>query len=475
VGIKGVFLIKTPYLVLFIFLGAIVIGTASALITITLAGDVVIEGDLDMTNGKISNLVTPSVPADAATKGYVDSAPGTDTLALLGCTTDQVARWTGTEWTCNSINFSLGPISIDEAGGGFLSATSLEIVNDKPAIGYYVGGSFGDLKYIQAGDVNGATWNTPVTIESEGNTGMFPSLAIVNGKPAISYNSNTAGELRFVQASDVNGATWNPSVIVDSTDFPGKYTSLAIVNGNPAISYHSDSTSFDLRYVQASDVDGATWNTPVTVDSVDDTGRYTSLAVVNGKPAIGYLDMTNGNLRYVQASDVDGATWNTPVTVDNIGDSADDTTRYISLAVINGKPAIGYQDTVSQDLRYVQASDVDGATWNTPVTVDNIGDSISDTTGWYVSLTVANGKPAMGYYQFTGGDLKYVQANDVDGQSWANPVTVDSLKDTGSSASLKIVNGKPSISYRDITNSELKYAQARDADGTEWTPGLFFD
>jgi len=55
-------LIRTPYLLLFIFLGAIAIGTASALITITLAGDVVIEGDLDMTNGKISNLVTPSGP-----------------------------------------------------------------------------------------------------------------------------------------------------------------------------------------------------------------------------------------------------------------------------------------------------------------------------------------------------------------------------------------------------------------------------
>ncbi len=99
-------MIRTPYLVLFIFLGAIAIGTASALITITLAGDVAIEGDLDMTDGKISNLVTPTDTADAATKGYVDSVPETDTLSLLDCTTDQIARWTGTEWTCSSINSS---------------------------------------------------------------------------------------------------------------------------------------------------------------------------------------------------------------------------------------------------------------------------------------------------------------------------------------------------------------------------------
>ena len=41
-------LTKTPYLVLFIFLGAISVGAASALITITLDGDVVITGDADL-------------------------------------------------------------------------------------------------------------------------------------------------------------------------------------------------------------------------------------------------------------------------------------------------------------------------------------------------------------------------------------------------------------------------------------------
>jgi len=46
---------KTPYLVLFVILGAIGIATASAIGIIILAGNVVIEGDLDMTNDKISD------------------------------------------------------------------------------------------------------------------------------------------------------------------------------------------------------------------------------------------------------------------------------------------------------------------------------------------------------------------------------------------------------------------------------------
>jgi len=43
------------------------------LTTITLGGNVVVEGDLDMTSGKISNLGAPSDLFDAATKDYVDT------------------------------------------------------------------------------------------------------------------------------------------------------------------------------------------------------------------------------------------------------------------------------------------------------------------------------------------------------------------------------------------------------------------
>jgi len=47
-------LTRTPYLVLFIILISIAVGTASALITITLAGNVIVTGDLKMTGGDLS-------------------------------------------------------------------------------------------------------------------------------------------------------------------------------------------------------------------------------------------------------------------------------------------------------------------------------------------------------------------------------------------------------------------------------------
>jgi hypothetical protein len=65
-------LTKTPYLVLFTVLIAISVTSAYAL-TITLGGDLIeILGTLNMNNNKITNLATPTLDFDAATKKYVD-------------------------------------------------------------------------------------------------------------------------------------------------------------------------------------------------------------------------------------------------------------------------------------------------------------------------------------------------------------------------------------------------------------------
>ncbi len=65
-------LTKTPYLVLFTVLIAISVTSAYAL-TITLGGDLIeILGALNMNNNKITNLATPTLDFDAATKKYVD-------------------------------------------------------------------------------------------------------------------------------------------------------------------------------------------------------------------------------------------------------------------------------------------------------------------------------------------------------------------------------------------------------------------
>jgi Ig-like domain CHU_C associated/Secretion system C-terminal sorting domain len=355
------------------------------------------------------------------------------------------------------------PITVD---GGFGiqvgQFSSQKIVNGNPAIAYYDVTNL-DLKYVRANDASGSSWGTPVTIQGVNKVGQYVSLLVVNGNPAISYYDATAKKLMYVRANNANGTSWATPVTADASATTGPYTSMAIVNGKPAISYY-DVTNTNLKYVQAGDANGTVWGTPVTIDGAAPaitTGQYTSLMVINGNPAIAYYDVTNTDLKYVRATDVNGATWGTPVSAEA---SANDVGQYASLTIINGNPAISYYDNTNGDLEYVRANDISGTSWGTPVTISSTG-----TVGQYTSIATVNGNPAISYYD-GAGFLKYVRATDVNGATWGTPGTVDGVSgdNAGQFTSLVVVNGNPAISYYDFTYKTLKFARAKDATGDKW-------
>ena len=350
---------------------------------------------------------------------------------------------------------------------------SLKVVNGNPAISYYDETS-ADLKFVRALDANGTTWSTPVTIDSAGNVGTDTSLAVINGNPAISYFDATNGDLKYVRSSDSSGTSWGTSATLDSTDYGGQYTSLVVVNGNPAICYYYNS---DLKYIRANTTSGNSagdWGVPLIVDSSGDMGKYASMAVVNGNPAISYYNDSNDDLKYVRALDSAGTTWGAPVTLDSSGAVG----LYTSLAVINGNPAISYYTDSTDDLKYVRANTSNGTLatdWGTPVTLDSTG-----SVGLYTSLNVINGRPAISYYNsaLSSGDLKFIRANDATGATWAASTAVDTGTQSGNvglDTSQNLVNGHPSVSYFDNTNGDLKYVRALDATGTSWGAPVTID
>ena len=172
---------------------------------ITLAGDVTITGDMTC-----PGCVYSSEIAD----GTITSADmASPILGDLSCSTDQVARWTGSEWVCSIISIALGVITVDstDSTGQY---TSLAVVNGKPAISYY-DATNDDLRYVQANNADGTAWNTPVTVDATGLTGLHTSLTVVNGKPAISYNDFTNGDLKYVQANNADGDFWDVRISFD--------------------------------------------------------------------------------------------------------------------------------------------------------------------------------------------------------------------------------------------------------------------
>ncbi len=341
--------------------------------------------------------------------------------------------------------------------------TSGAIVNGNPAIAYF-DNTNNALKYVRANDADGLTWGTPISFGTN-SSGWYPSLIVVNGNPAISYYDAGTGRLKYVRANNVNGTTWGAAVTVQSGSV-GQYTSMQVVNGNPAISYY-DVTNGDLKYARAGDVNGTAWpgGNIKTVASTGNVGQYTSMQVVNGNPAIAYYDVTNKDLKYIQANSVDGSTWgNAVVSVETTNDVG----QYASLAVVNGNPAISFHDFTKGDLRYIRAADVNGATWTAGSGMQLAG--ATDSVGQYTSLKVVNGNPAVSYYNVTNLALRYVRATNASGSTWGTPVAVDNNPSLalGWYTSLIIANGRPAICYMDASNAFETYIRANDINGDSW-------
>ncbi|MCD6282169.1 PKD domain-containing protein [bacterium] len=295
--------------------------------------------------------------------------------------------------------------------------SSMALVGGNPAISYY-NDTDDDLMFIGSYDAAGdAWWLVPVKVDEMNNAGRHTRLAVVKSGehyvPAISYYTDTSSSLKYVYAQNPEGFEWNAPIVVDSGSC-GVFNSLANINGRPAISYRHYGNK-ELRFVRADDESGSGWpDAPVVVEN-DHDPWYTCLFVANGNPAIVYQDDEAENLMFVRANDENGDTWGDPVILDDGGDEVD-TGQYTSLAVINGLPAVAYMAGYPDGaLMYIVAKNAWGGAWEDPVVVDSGGEN---NVGQYASLCEISGHPAIAYYDMNDCVLKYVIASDTYGYEW---------------------------------------------------------
>ncbi len=317
-----------------------------------------------------------------------------------------------------------------------------------------------------------AAWATLLVVDSTGSVGQYCSLAEVNGRPAISYYDATNGDLLFIRATDATGAAWPLSAQkLDQTGTVGQYTSLAMIGGFPAIGY----VNFDsgqLKFIRALDASGTSWDIPVVVDDgvvgpgTGINAQYVSLAEVDGFPAMAYFDAQSGGaLRYVRATNVAGTSWSSPLVIDEI--LPDMTGMTPSLKVVGGNPAVAYYDATNTNLKFFRASDITGATWSA-ANIKTVG-TVAQDVGTMPALLVVNGNPAISYTNFSNGNLEYIRAADVNGDNWsAAAVAADPGGSNYLYASMVVTGGNPAVAYLDSTNSTLKYVRADDSNGSAW-------
>ena len=323
---------------------------------------------------------------------------------------------------------------VSEMGNGW---TSVAEVSGRPAI-VYVDPDTSDPMYVRALNADGTAWGTPVVADDSNYVaGSNVSMAVVDGHPTIAFVT-AGGSVIYVRALDAAGTSWGTPVTVGTANsYDGfVFTSLVVVDGRPAIAYMGG-IDWDLMYVRASNASGSSWGTPVTVDSVGEVGNFLSMAIVDGYPAISYFDDDGWDLKYIRALDSVGNYWGAPVTVESSGDVG----LFTSLAVVDGQPAIAYLE-MPGTLKFARANDATGASWGTPLTLES-----SVSVGFSLSMIVVDGSPHVAYYDVTNKNLNYMVSMDASGSSWGTPFVIDSTGRAGDFLSMAIVDGRPAIAY----------------------------
>ncbi len=376
-------------------------------------------------------------------------------------TTGQLLQWAGSAWVpATAASANQPPVAVLQADPTVLMPW--ETTTFSLSLSYDPEG--GPLTY--AFDPTGQTLGPPSSYGSTGTTTVTPADYETAGDYlAAGWVKDGSGAFDVARTLVSVYKFWNTAV--DSNLDVGAWSSMAVVDGRPAIAYQ-DTSNGELKYVRALYSTGSCWGAPHTLDAAGGpVGWEPSLATVDEHPAVAYHDNTNDNLRYVRANDATGSSWGTPLTVDSDGDVG----QWASLTVVENRPAIAYYDNTNHELKYVRANDATGSSWGTPLTVDSAAD-----VGESACLAVVDGCPAIAYFDQTYDDLKYVRANDATGSSWGTPLTVDTSGAVGWQPSLVVVDGRPAISYAaSYPNWHLKYVRASDTTGSSWPTPITVD
>jgi len=308
---------------------------------------------------------------------------------------------------CNDIACTSAATTTVDSDGNVGASNSIAIGTDGFPVISYSDFNNGNLKVAHCNDIACTSAATITTIDSSSaDVGSFSSIAIgTDDFPVISYRNNIPKELKVAHCIDIACTSAATITIVDSGGGVGAHTSIAIGTDDfPVISY-SDSDTRDLKVAHCIDIACTSAATITTIDSVDDVGQYNSIAIgTDGLPVISYFDsVPNNDLKIAHCDDI-ACTSAVTITVD----SSDDVGNFTSIAIgTDGLPVISYRDFTNDDLKVAHCNDVACTNFGT-TTVDTGVD-----VGFSTSIAIGtDGFPVISHLDTLNDDLKVVHCND---------------------------------------------------------------
>ena len=297
---------------------------------------------------------------------------------------------------------AFSPESLDTTGV-VGQATSIAIGSDNfPVISYFDSSKF-DLKLVHCTNTTCSDWDAPESLVTTGFVGSFTSIAIgFDDFPVISYYDALNRDLKLVHCTNVSCTSADVPITLDSAGNVGRHTSIAIGSDNfPVISYY-DVTNGDLKLVHCTNTTCSDWDTPESLDTTGVVGQDTSIAIGSDNfPVISYYDSINFDLKLVHCTDVSCTTAVVPITLD----TTDFVGQFTSIAIGSDNfPVISYYDVTNDDLKLVHCTNTTCSARDAPESLDTTG-----VVGSYTSIAIGfDDFPVISYYDGTNGDLKLV-------------------------------------------------------------------
>ena len=120
---------------------------------------------------------------------------------------------------------------------------------------------------------------------------------------------------------------------------------------------------------------------------------------------------------------------------------------------MDGHPAIAYFDDTNDDLKYVRANDADGLSWGNPVTVFSEGG-----TGRFPSLAVYEGVPVLVFQGALPFSVEFIKALDATGSSWGSPQTIHNIGQTGEQNQVRVLGNRIGLGWYASQDQSMYYA-----------------
>ena len=331
--------------------------------------------------------------------------------------------------------------------------TELTVSADETDFYYGVQVGEGGVEMDQNSTITGS-------IYSNGNvTGL--SGARITGDTWIAAGASPTLDAKWeVQNANLAfGAAVGGNVIttVDSTNDTGEYTSIALGSDGFARISYMDNSNDDLKFARCTNAD-CTTKVISTVDSSGSVYEVTSIALdASDFARISYYHDGNDDLKFARCANADctAPTLTSVETAGNVGDSSS-----IQIGA-DGFARIAYFQDDNGDVKFARCTNAD-CTTKVVSAVDATG-----YVGEHLSLVLgSNGNARISYYDETSGNLKFARCTNDDCSS-ANITVVDSTGDVGKYNSLALDNNNfGRISYFDDTSDDLKFAQCTNEDCT---------